>query len=163
MQKQSSRSLTVGIGSIILIIIIVLVVVLVYRHKNANSVSSMSTAQINSAEQQIKSNWKTFFATTTSLQNRENLLQNGSQFTQEIQGEFAALGAESFSSTINSVNLTNTTAANVVYTVTLGGQTVLKDEKGTAVKVKNTWVVSDTSLCQLLGLGGSKPAVCKTT
>jgi hypothetical protein len=162
MVNQANRKM-VGIVSVLVVIIIVIVLVLVVRHKDKNSVSSLTTAQISSAKAEIDSNWKTFFGPTASLQTRENLLQNGSQFAQIISSEFAALGQESFSSAINSTSLTSTTAANVVYTGTLGGQVVLKNEAGSAVKVGGVWKVSDATLCQLLALDGSKPAVCKTT
>jgi hypothetical protein len=162
MANQADKK-PLGIVSVLVVIIIVLVLVLVVRHKDKNSVSSLTPAQVSSAKARIDSNWQTFFGPTASLQTRENLLQNGSQFAQIISSEFAALGQESFSSTINSTTLTSTTAANVVYTGTLGGQVVLKNEAGSAVKVGSTWKVSDATLCQLLALDGSKPAVCKTT
>jgi hypothetical protein len=162
MVNKATRKM-VGIVSVLVVIIVVIVLVLVVRHKDKNSVSSLTPAQISSAKAEIGSNWQTFFGPTASLQNRENLLQNGSQFAQIIGSEFAALGQESFSSTINNISLTSTTAANVVYTGTLGGQVVLKNEAGSAVKVGGVWKVSDATLCQLLALDGSKPAVCKTT
>lgn len=151
-----------AVVAVILVIIIVLVIVMVVRHKNANSVASLTPAQQASAKAQIDTNWKTFFGPTASLQTRESLLQNGSEFGQIITSEFTALGQESFSSTINSTTLTSTTAANVVYTGILGGQVVLKNEAGSAIKVNGTWKVSDATLCELLALDGSKPSVCTT-
>jgi hypothetical protein len=162
MANQANKKM-MGVVSVLVVIVVVVVLVLVVRHKDKNTLASLSAAQVSSAKTQIDHNWQTFFGPTASLQTRENLLQNGSAFAQIIQSEFAALGQESFSSTINSTTLTSTTAANVVYTGTLGGQVVLKNEAGSAVKVNNTWKVSDATLCQLLALDGSKPAVCKTT
>ncbi len=162
MANQANKKV-MGVISVLVVAVIVIVLVLVVRHKDKNTLASLTPAQVSSAKAQIDTNWGTFFGPTASLQTRENLLQNGSEFAQIISSEFAALGQESFSSTINSTNLTSTTAANVVYTGTLGGQVVLKNEAGSAVKVGGVWKVSDATLCQLLALDGSKPAVCKTT
>src|ERR1019366_3969972 len=100
MQHQANKKL-VGVLSIIVVIVIVAILVVVVRHKNNNSVASLTAAQQNTAKAQIDANWQTFFGPSTAFQNRENLLQNGKQFAQIIQSEFAALGQESFSSTIN--------------------------------------------------------------
>ena len=162
MANQANRKV-VGLVSLVVVIIVVIVLVLVVRHKDKNSVASLTPSQISSAKADINSNWQTFFGAKTSLANRENLLQNGTEFAQIIEGEFAALGQTSFSSTINSTSLTTPTAANVVYTVTVGGHAVLQNEAGSALKINGVWKVSDATLCQLLALDGSKPAVCKTT
>lgn len=160
MEKQANKSLYLVIAAIILIVIAILVVVLV-KHKNTNNAGALTAAQKTAAEAEIKTNWKEFFAYSTTLQNREKLLQNGTQFAQPIQSEFAALSTQASSATISSVNVLNSTSANVVYTVDLNGQPVLSNQKGQALYIGKTWVVSDSTICGLLSMGGDKPSICQ--
>src|ERR1035438_3109586 len=104
MEKRSRKSLTLIIVGLIFIVVVV-VVFLIVGHKSSNNPASLSQAQTKSAKQQIEKNWKLFFASSTSLQERENLLQNGSKFTQPIQSEFSSLGTVSSSVNVNSVSL----------------------------------------------------------
>ncbi|HUD07633.1 MAG TPA: hypothetical protein VMQ52_00960 [Candidatus Saccharimonadales bacterium] len=158
------KSLILSILGLVIIVVVVLVIVLVARHNNktTNNNAPLTYAQTNVAIQQIETNWKNFFAYSTSLQGRENLLQNGSQFAQVIQGEFTALASQKSSASFNSINLTNNKTANVVYTINLNGQPVLNEQNGQALFINNSWKVSDSTLCGLISLSGSKPAVCKS-
>jgi predicted PurR-regulated permease PerM len=158
MENHNKKSLMLSVVSVIVVAIIVVVVVLIVR--NQNSTNSLSSAQESADSQQITANWKTFFAAKTSLQNRENLLQDGSKFTQPIQSEFNAFSTQASSAVVSSVTLTSSTAANVVYTVDLNAQPVLKDQVGKSILVNNVWQVSDSTLCGLLTLGGDKPSAC---
>jgi len=159
--KPMKRSLTLSIVGLVIIVIVVVVIVLVAKNNNNNS-TTQSSAQLNAEIQQIKSNWKTFFAYSTSLQGRENLLQNGNNFSQLIQSEFSSLASAKSSAVITKVNLTNSKTASVVYTVDLNGMPELNNENGQALLVNNSWVVSDSTLCHLVSLAGSTPAVCKS-
>lgn len=161
MDKTANKSLAMTIGAVIVIIIVAIVVVLLTRNKHSNNSSSFTTQQMNADKQQITTNWQKFFAGSTSLQDRERLLQNGNQFAQTMQAEFSQISSQSPSATVNSISFINSSSANVYYTVSLSGQTVLSNQKGGALLVNNTWVVSDATLCQLLSLGGSKPSVCQ--
>jgi hypothetical protein len=146
----------------IVIIALVVVVILVDKNHNSNK-GGLSLAAQNSAKQQIKANWQTFFAYSTPLNTRESLLENGSKFSQPINSEFSALSSAQSSATVTSVSLVGSTSANVVYTVDLNKQPVLTNQKGQALKVNNQWVVSDSTLCGLLSMAGSKPTVCQGT
>ena len=161
MTKRTSGLL--ALGTAIVVVILVVVMILLIWNKDSNKTTSPSTAQTAANKQQIETNWKTFFAAETSLQNRQNLLQDGSQFTQAIQAEFTSLASQKSSAVINSISLTNSTTANVVYTVDLNGQPVLNNEKGSALLINKTWVVSDATLCQLLSMAGNTPTACNTT
>ena len=157
MQKRNIIYVVIGL---IIIAVAVVVVVLVVRHDNSVNNKNVQTAQTNAAISQIKSNWQAFFAASTGQAQRQKLLQNGSQFSQAIQQEFTALGAQKTSVTISSVKLNGSSAA-VVYTVSLNGQPVLNNQNGSAVRVNNVWLVSDATFCQLLGMGGSAPSFCQ--
>ncbi len=111
---------------------------------------------------QIHTNWETFFGAKTPISEREQLLQNGSQFDSEIKSEFNSLGTSSFSAKINNIAVTSSTQANVSYDVIFQGQEVLKDQKGQAVLVNNTWKISDSTLCSLLAMAGNTPKICQT-
>lgn len=141
---------------IALVVIIVIAVVLGIVLSNNNS--SNNTA---ANKQQITTNWQQFFNYSTSLSQRESLLQNGSQFASVIQTEFSALGSAKPSAVVNSIDITNSSTAKVVYTVKLDGQPVLNGQTGQALLINNTWKVSDSTLCGLLAEDGLKPAVCK--
>ncbi len=149
-------------GLVVVIVAVVLIIIFVPNSSSSkkttnNSTSTKNTAIINT----IKSNFATFFAASTTMSERQALLQNGSQFAQPMQAEFTALAGQKPSLTINSVTLSNATTAQVNYTVNLNGQPVLKDQKGEALEVNGKWLVSDSTLCQLFSLSGSTPSICK--
>jgi len=157
---MSKKSLVLNaIGLVVIIVAVVVIIVVVH---NNDKTKTLSQAQQTAAKQQIDSNWKTFFAASTTMQKRENLLQNGSNFTQLIEGEFQSLASEQSSAVVGTVSFPNTTSANVKYTVDLNGQPVLTNQSGQALLINNTWKVSDSTLCNLVKLAGSTPAVCKS-
>jgi hypothetical protein len=155
------KSLMITILGLIIIVVVVLVVVLVTRHNNKTS-NTLTAAQITTAKHQIETNWTNFFAAATSLQGRENLLQNGSKYSQLIQAEFTSLASEKSSAVISSISIPNKTTANLVYTIDLNGQPVVNNVNGQALFVNNQWQVSDKTLCDLISLSGSKPSVCQS-
>jgi hypothetical protein len=155
------KSLIISILGLVIIVVVVLVIVLVVRHNNKTS-NTLTAAQTTTAKHQIETNYTNFFAAATSLQGRENLLQNGSKYSQLIQAEFTSLASQKSSAVINSISIPNKTTANVVYTIDLDGQPVLNKQSGQALFVNNQWQVSDKTLCDLISLSGSKPAVCQS-
>jgi hypothetical protein len=161
MEKSSNRYIIFAVSILIIIVIVVVLVLTVGKKPNNSSAPTGSKATADKA--QITKAWQTFFSLSTSLAQRENILQNGSQFTQSINSEFKALGSASPSVSISSIKLTSSSAANVVYTVDLNKQPVLSNQSGQALLISNTWKVSDSTFCQLLSLGGAKPQVCQNT
>lgn len=131
--------------------------------KTSSNSNTLTSVQQNVATTKIKSNIQTFFAASTPMTTRENLLQNGKQFAQPMQAEFTQLSTEKPSVTVNSVSFPNKTTAMVNYTVDLNGQPVLKNQTGESLYIGNNWLVSDSTLCQLLSMGGSAPAICTGT
>ncbi len=159
MPKKINRTLIITI-CLIIVVIVVLAVVLIVRNNNKNS-NTLSASQQTAAKQLIDTNWQQFFAASTSLQGRENLLQKGGSYSQYVQAEFFGLAAQKSRAVINSVIFVNKTKANVVYTVYLNSRPLLSDEKGQALFIDNSWKVSDGTLCHLLNFGANTPAVCK--
>ena len=110
----------------------------------------------------IKANWEKFFAGSTPTSERIALLQNGQKFAQAM-GAMSALGSQS-SAKVSSVTLKSATTATVKYTIYLAGNPMLPNISGTAINSNGKWLVSDTSLCQLLTLqnAGKAPSVCSS-
>jgi nitrogen fixation/metabolism regulation signal transduction histidine kinase len=162
-RKSNSFVPTIIGGLVIIIIVVVISIWIAHDHsKVITSNNQLSSSQINADKQQIEANWKQFFAATTPLNTREQLLQNGSAFAQPMQAEFSTLSSAASSAIISQVTVNNNgTSASVSYTVDLNGQPVLKDQQGTALKINNAWKVSDSTLCGLLRMGGTQPPVCK--
>ncbi len=152
---------------VLVVVVIALVLVLIFvpsssKNKTASSSSSsLSASQKSAATQTALANFNKFFNLSTSMTERQALLQNGSQFAQAMNSEFSQLSNESLSVVVNSSSLTNASTLNLNYTIELNGQPVLKDQSGEMLKINGTWVVSDSTLCTLLSLGGSAPAICK--
>lgn len=155
------------IAVVVVAVAVIAVVLLVPGNKTNNSTTTgtvsntLSASQKSQATAKIKSNIQTFFAASTPMQTRINLLQNGKDFSQVMQAEFTQLANQKPSVTVNSITFPNKTTAKVNYTVYLSGQPVLKDQTGEALLIDNNWLVSDSTLCQLLSLGGTAPSICK--
>ena len=158
MSKIQTRSV-IYVGVVIVVVVAVVVGILLASHKSNKG--GLSTSQVAAAKAQINSNWQKFFAASTTLSDREKLLQNGSQFADAMQQEFSALGSASSSAGVTSINVTSKDKASVTYTVYLNKQPVLNNQTGQALLINNTWVVSDSTLCGLLNMGGSRPSVCQ--
>ena len=161
-----SRRMFWIIGEVVALIIIVVLVVVLTPAKSQDGgskkvVSQLSATQKTAATKLIEANVKTFFDSSTSMNQRVSLLQNGTSFAPAMESEFTQLDSEKPSVVISSVTFTNRTTANVVYSVELNAQPVLNHQTGQAVLINNIWKVSDSTLCQLLSLGGSTPSVCK--
>lgn len=108
----------------------------------------------------IKKAWTSFFSGKTSVAEKVNYLQNGSQFKQIISEAMGLSVAKTLAVTISKVDVTSSSAANVVYSLSLGGQTALKNQTGTAIKVAGKWLVADSSFCALVSLEGQSVPAC---
>lgn len=155
MASKNNNSL--GVMIVLVIIIIGAIVAGVVLDKNNNTLTAAAKA---ADKTQITANWEKFFNYSTSLSGRESVLQNGKQFASIVQSEFNELGAAKSSVKVNSITVNSTTKATVDYTVDLNGQAALTGQTGTALKENGNWVVSDSTLCGLLAMAGSKPSVC---
>jgi hypothetical protein len=65
---------------------------------------------------------------------------------------------------VSGVTLKSPTLASVKYSIYLGKTDMLPNQTGTAVNSGGKWLVSDTSVCQLLTLenAGKAPSVCSS-
>lgn len=126
-------------------------------------VAGTTTAMISPAAQeaQVKQVWTSFFSSSTPASQKPQLLQNGQRFSGAIQALATSPLAKQTGATVSSVKVHGSTAA-VVYSISVAGKTALTNQHGTAVLVGRAWKVGDKSFCQLVGLQGTVPAVCKS-
>jgi hypothetical protein len=122
----------------------------------------------NSAEQQVATNWTTFFFGHTSASKRDSLVQDGPAFLPTIQAQTGNTLTLTTVAQVTRVSLMSSTEASVSYSILLAGQPALPHQTGVAVLENGVWKVSAGTFCDLLSLenGGSKtglPAVCQTT
>jgi hypothetical protein len=103
------------------------------------------------AVSEITANWNTFFNPSTSTAKREQLLQNGTQFSAAISAFSASPLAAAVTSKVNSVSVTSATAATVKYDLSAMGTTVASGASGSAVLQDGIWKVGDSVFCGLLG------------
>lgn len=111
----------------------------------------------------IDSMWVKFFAASTSTSQRVAMLQNGQKFATAL-GAMSAMGSQSSVKVTSPASLKSPTTATLKYTIYLGKTPMLPNVTGTAVYSGGKWLVSDSSVCQLLTLenAGKAPAVCSS-
>ena len=115
----------------------------------------------NSDAAKVTQVWTSFFSSKTPVSKKPAMLQDGSKFVSTIAALASNPLASSLSAKVSSVTLEGSSKAKVVYSIYLAGTAALKNKTGYAFKQNGTWVVGDASLCQLIALSGSTPAVCK--
>jgi len=160
-RQTRQKSKTPLIASVVVVLVVIIVAVILLLTHNTSKKHGLTSAQTSAAKQQIEKNWQTFFNASTSMSDRADVLQDGNKFLDPIKSEFNALSGQSSKAVIKSISLNNATTATVNYTVDLNNQPVLTNQTGKAVLQDNKWVVSDATLCGLLGMAGSKPTVCQ--
>ena len=129
--------------------------------KSTTSTTSAGAPQSTAVVKEIKKSWTAFFSGSTSAQTRISLLENGQKFASLINAINASPLAKQVEASVSDVKVTSATTADVTYTVSLAGQTVLNAATGQAVLVAGTWKVGDASFCRLVKLQGVVPTACK--
>lgn len=107
------------------------------------------------AEREIKENWVKFFDPATPLKEKQAYLENGDRMAPVLQAFSGDERGGQVQAEVNKVEFTSATEANVTYTLTLKGATVMPDATGTAVEQDDVWKVSVKTLCGLVGLSGN--------
>ncbi len=119
-----------------------------------------SNQKQQSAQDQIKSAYETFFSGKSSVQDRVAVLQDGPRFKKLVASFASNPLAKNASATVGTVTMQGANEAKVTYTVKLGNSALPK-QTGTAVRQDGTWKVGYLGLCKLVALQGTTPAVCK--
>jgi hypothetical protein len=131
---------------------------------SATSSTSSSGSGGNAAIAAIKADWEAFFAASTPVSRRVQLLQNGQLFQALIAAQAKSPLAASASAKVTKVSNVTSTQATVTYSILAGGQTALPNQTGVAVYQNGTWKVGDASFCGLLRLEKTSglPAACNS-
>ncbi|MFD3505571.1 hypothetical protein ACFWWT_36870 [Streptomyces sp. NPDC058676] len=107
------------------------------------------------AEREIKRNWVKFFDPAVPVEDKRAVLENGDRMGQVLDGFSGDERGGQVEAKVSKVEFTSPTEANVTYTLTLKGVTVMPDAAGTAVEQDDVWKVSVKTLCGLVGLSGN--------
>ncbi|MFE1247775.1 hypothetical protein [Streptomyces sp. NPDC058735] len=125
----------------------------------ATSAPATVPADRAAAEKEIKQNWQKFFDPNTSTQERQALLENGDRLAPVLEAFSGDARANQVQSQVTNVEFTSATEANVTYTLTLKGATVLPNASGTSVEQDGTWKISAKTLCALVQMSGNASQV----
>ncbi|GAA2310367.1 hypothetical protein GCM10010431_33080 [Streptomyces kunmingensis] len=107
------------------------------------------------AKKEIKANWKKFFDPDVSLKEKQDVLENGSRMRPVLDSFDGDERGGQVEANIDTIVFTSPTAADVTYSLTLKGATMLPGAKGTSVEHDGTWKVSVKTLCALVKLSGN--------
>jgi hypothetical protein len=117
--------------------------------------TATSLPSFSGAEQEVATAWQTFFSGTTPAAAKIGLLENGQKFAATIKAQAESELAKSTEAKVTAVKITSPTTADVTYSILLGGQVALADQKGQAVKTNGAWMVGAKSFAALLALEGA--------
>ncbi|MEU4085389.1 hypothetical protein [Streptomyces aureus] len=120
--------------------------------------SATAPADPAAAQKEIKQNWEKFFDPSVSTQEKQALLENGDQLAPVLQGFNGDQRGQETKATVEKIEFTSPTRADVTYTLTVKGATALPNASGTAVQQNGTWKVSVNTLCALVHLSGNASA-----
>ena len=118
----------------------------------SSGTSTGSSVPATGAEATIKANWEKFFDGTLPAQDKVGLLENGQQYTAQIQAQAASPLAKAATASVSSVTVTSPTTATVTYSILVSGQAALPNQTGQAVLQDGVWKVSAQSFLALLAL-----------
>jgi hypothetical protein len=123
--------------------------------------STTTTVDEAAATEEVTTNWEAFFDNTKPLDERVTYLEDGEELQPLVEEQAQILGEQASQATaqVDNVTLNDDGTANVEFQILLSGQPVLPST-GTAVLVDGRWLVSKTTLCDLIALAGTTPPEC---
>ncbi|MEU9736344.1 hypothetical protein [Streptomyces sp. NPDC048002] len=126
--------------------------------RTTSAPAATAPADAAAAEREIQENWRKFFDPATSLDDKQNVLENGEEMAPVLRAFSGDERGGQVGAQVTEVAFTSPTEADVTYTLTLNGATALPDAAGTAVEQDGTWKVSAKTLCALVQLSGNGSA-----
>ncbi len=123
--------------------------------ERTTSAPASAPADRAAAEAEIKQNWQKFFDPKTSTEEKQAVLENGDRMGPVLQAFSGDERGGQVQAQVNKIEFTSATGANVTYTLTLKGATVLPDASGSAVEENGTWKLSAKTLCALVQMSGN--------
>ena len=124
--------------------------------------STTTSIDEQAAIQQITDNWVALFNAQLPIEERVSYVEDGEELREVVEQTYQILGeqASSASAQVDKVTLNDDGTATVEFRVLLGGVPVVPTT-GTAVLVDDRWLVSKTTVCDLISLAGTTPPVCE--
>jgi len=122
--------------------------------------SSTSSVSLSGDEATIAANYVKFFDGSQPVADKIELLENGQQYTKELEAQAASPLGQAATAAVSSVTVTSDTTATVTYSILLSGQVALPDQTGEAILQDGVWKVSAQSFLALLALqqGAATPS-----
>jgi hypothetical protein len=114
--------------------------------------SSSSSVALTGDEATIAANYVKFFDGTQPAADKIGLLENGTQYTKEIDAQAASPLGKMASVAVSAVTITSPTTADVKYSILVGGTPALPNQTGKAVLQDGVWKVGADSFLALLAL-----------
>src|SRR5215831_18060818 len=114
----------------------------------ASSAASPSST-FTGAAASIEANWVKFFDGATPATAKAALVQDGQQFLPLLEAQAKSPQGTTSSASVQSITMTSSTQATVMYTILISGTPMLANQKGTAVLENGTWKVGLASFCAL--------------
>jgi hypothetical protein len=124
--------------------------------------STTGSSTLTGDEATIAANYVKFFDGTGAAADKVGLLENGAQYTKELDANAASPLAKLSTATVSAVTITSPTTATVTYTILVSGQPALPDQTGQAVKQNGVWKVSAKSFLDLLALQAGSASTTTT-
>ncbi|WP_127356986.1 hypothetical protein [Actinacidiphila soli] len=131
--------------------------------QHSPSVTGTAPSDPAQAEDRVRKNWEAFFASTTPLDAKVALVENGEQYALMVQGFADDKRASQFRAQVHDVAFASSAEAEVTYDLSRQGRAVKTGARGMAVSQDGTWKVSVETLCALSQLGTDVPraAACR--
>ncbi|MFC9659527.1 hypothetical protein ACFVJ5_04765 [Nocardia sp. NPDC127606] len=104
--------------------------------------------------------YTTFFDGNVPPAERAALVESGDVFLPILQAQSQNPQSSGTTVTVASVKSTGATSADVGYTLLMGGNPVLPDQTGQAVKQGATWKVAAATFCALIAIQGGTSTAC---
>jgi hypothetical protein len=123
------------------------------------SAASSSTTAVSGDEAIIAANFVKFFDGTQPVADKVGLLENGQQYTAQLEAQAASALGKAATASVSAVTITSPTRADVTYSILVGGVPALPNQPGKAVLQDGVWKVSADTFLALLALQqGATPA-----
>ncbi|MFG1773660.1 hypothetical protein ACGFIX_29130 [Nocardia salmonicida] len=126
---------------------------------SAVATSATTAATDPAAVKSITDAYVLFFDGKAPADKKVAVVEKGTAFTPLLQAQAANPQAQSTSVTVGGVKLIDANNADVTYSLLMGGNPVLPDQTGQAVREGGQWKVAAATYCALMAIqGGTSPA-----
>jgi hypothetical protein len=119
--------------------------------------ASTTAVTFTGDEATIAANFVKFFDGTLPVADKVGLLENGDQYTTELEAQAASPLAKAATVSVSAVTITSPTTADVTYSILVGGVPALPNQAGEAILQDGVWKVSADTFLALLALQGATP------